>query len=552
MLASTAWGRRTLRTLTLSAGVVGAPAAALACGGLFCNSTQPINQSAERILFSRDGATLNMHVRISYSGPPTEFAWLLPAPPDVETDLSSEQLFQLLDQQAAPLFQLQRQLDNNCAQPEFAPSAGGGGVDDRDNEPSPQDPGVQVLSREAIGPYDRVILQADNVGVLRAWLDENAFAIPPAVDATLTPYIEMGDVFVAIKLLPGADSGDIQPLHLKFTSDTAAIPLLPTRVAADPDMGLIVHVLDGDRAIPKNYAHVQINEAAIDWPAAGANYADVVSQAADEAAGGKAWVTDYAGTSDFLAGGLQPVPENVVEGVKTARTLGDLTAWLSFGDADMQRLVADYFEVPAGVSPAQFFNCPDCFGPVDYAQAVDGLAIAERLDKEINAPREGLLALLAKHDYLTRLYTTMSPEEMDQDPIFGTNPDLAPVDRQRTATWYVVCDDQGRELSSLSYVETPSGLRFQFDENGQVPDAIQRQAGETVRGQGVPAARIIERMFEQGQAEIITDNTKALRARYLGADKSSGCDCDATDGAPPASLGLLLLGLLAPRLRRRR
>ena len=542
---------RIRHSLLLAAGASLAPAAALACGGLFCNTTQPVNQSAERILFSRDGQTMNMHVRISYQGPPTEFGWLLPVPPDVETALSSEQLFAALAQQAGPIFNLVQDFDDSCVQARAVPGNAafdGAEADAGAQDPSP--PSVQVLSREAIGPYDRVILDADNVTVLRDWLDSEGFAIPADVDATLTPYIEMGSVFVAVKLLPGTDSGDIAPLRLRFTSDTPAIPLLPTRVAANPDMGVIVHVLDGDRAIPKNYAHIQINEAAIDWQSAGANYADVVSAAADEAAGGKAWATDYAGASSLVAGMFDPFPGEVIEGVKTAETLGDLQRWLPFTDADVQRVLAGYFEVPEGVAANQFFSCPDCFGNVDWSQAVDGQALAAELAAEVNAPREELKALFASHDYLTRLFTTMSPAEMDQDPIFSTNPDLAGVDRQRTATWHIVCDDDGSELTSLSYVETPSGLRFQFDDDGSVPDAIVRQAGETVRGKDVPAARIIEKMFERGQPAIISDRTAALQARYEGAEKS-GCDCDATDSGSPVTLGVLLLGL-AGLLRRRR
>ena len=47
------------------------PGAALACGGLFCDTTQPVNQAAERILFGFDGPTLHMHVRINYRAHPT-------------------------------------------------------------------------------------------------------------------------------------------------------------------------------------------------------------------------------------------------------------------------------------------------------------------------------------------------------------------------------------------------------------------------------------------------------------------------------------------------
>jgi len=528
----------------LAAALVGGlPSAALACGGLFCNATQPVNQSAERILFAQeDDGKMHMHVRISYAGPPTDFAWLLPTPPDVETELSSEQLFQALDQQVAPIFSIQRQLGETC----LDARAAAGFEDDSGNGGGPEPPAapsVDVLSREAVGPYDRVILRADNVGVLRGWLDENGFAIPEGVDATLTPYIEMGSVFVAIKLLPGADAGDVVPLHLSFTSSTAAIPLVPTRVAADPDMGVIVHLLAGDRAIPKNYAHVQINEAAIDWLSAGSNYGDVVSAAADEAAGGKAWATDYAGPSDVIPPSIAPIDEATVAQIKQARTLGDLLSIYNFQDADLLRLAGGFIEPPDGVPAAQFLACPFCYD-VDPSKPVDGEALAAQIEAEVNPPRVELAALFAQHDYLTRLYTTMSPEEMDQDPIFATNPDLGPVDRLRTAVWHVVCDEQGNELSSLSFVDTPSGLRFQFDENGQVPDAIQRQAGATVRGADAPAARIIERMFEQGQPEVISDNTKALRARYSAQGGDGGCGCDVDQGGSPATAGLLFLGLL--------
>ena len=100
----------------------------------FCNNVNPVNQSAERILFAQhaDEGKLEMHIQIQYAGPPTDFGWILPTAPDVETDLSSEALFSSLDRLFGPVFRLGMEFGPNCEQFDFAVSedanqAGGGG-----------------------------------------------------------------------------------------------------------------------------------------------------------------------------------------------------------------------------------------------------------------------------------------------------------------------------------------------------------------------------------------------------------------------------------------
>jgi uncharacterized protein (TIGR03382 family) len=564
-----------MRTLVAALAVALLPHAALACGGMFCNNNQPITQSAERILFAQDGDQIEMHVQIAYQGPPQSFGWLLPVPPDVETTLSSEQLFTQLDATFGPRFQLITEFDEDCPPPPFAADgAGGGPAGGRDN-------GVNVISREAIGPFDRAILEADDVMVLRAWLDREGFQIPEGTDEKLQPYVDAGAVFVAVKLLPGADTGDIQPLRLTFTASLPSIPIRPTAVATEPDMGLIVHLLGSARAIPKNYRHLQINEAAIDWVGGGQNYADVVSQAADEA-GGQGFATDFAGPHEAqLDALLQPIEGERLEGLRAATTLREAVDALgNLNDADLQRVLGDFFELPEGVTPAQFFQCPDCWGNVEWEQAVDGAALAADIEATVNPARAPILALLAGHPYLSRLYTTMSADEMTLDPEFAYNPDLDGQPNVRTATRRIHCAPGGVDMGSD--IVLANGLSFALD-GGAVPDAIQRQAGETVRGEGVPAAAVIEQMEERGQPIVIDDRTDALAERYnggmpgggpgggpgagpgagpggggadggvpgRGADGGDdGCDCDATDGGTPFGLLGLLLGL--GLLRRRR
>ena len=80
---------------------------ALACGGFFCDAVQPVVQDAEVVVFSVDedagpiGET-TMHVQVSYEGPPTEFAWVLPVRGTPELQLSSQALFDAIIQQTGP------------------------------------------------------------------------------------------------------------------------------------------------------------------------------------------------------------------------------------------------------------------------------------------------------------------------------------------------------------------------------------------------------------------------------------------------------------------
>ncbi|MEZ4436233.1 MAG: DUF2330 domain-containing protein [bacterium] len=545
-----------MRSLTPSllagAALLAAPAAALACGGFFCDNAQPINQSAERILFAADGATMHMHVQVAYQGPPQDFGWLLPAAPGVEVALSSEQLFTSLDQLYGPRFIVRQLFDPGCEPPPVdfdggpfpAPEAGGEG-------------GVDVLSRQPVGPYDSAVLQADDVMVLRAWLDENGFQIPPAIDAKLQPYIDRGQVFVAIKLLPGADAGDITPLHLSFPASRPAVPIVPTGVAAEADMGVIVHVLGGARAVPLNYRHVEINEAALDLAAGGSNYVDVVAAAVDEA-GGLAFATDFAGAiDDRLATALRPIDLAAAAALATVR---DLVSGAIPLDADIQRVAAGQLVLPEGITPADFWQCPFCYDDV-LDQPLDAAALAAEIEAEVNPAREHLGALLARHGYLTRLFTTLNPDEMTLDPEFGQNPDLPEQPATRTIEVRVPCDGGQPDRDGAELVNA-AGETVPADLSGQ--SAVRRAGGETVNGADRPAAAVIARLTEAGPPEIIGGNGEdppPMPGADGGVDvpggggspggTDGGCACDAGTGAPaaPTLAALALLALAGVRRR---
>ena len=562
--------RRALTAVALGLGLGGAllasPRPAQACGGLFCNSAQPVNQSAERILFAREGDTMHMVVKLTYQGPPIDFGWLLPVPADVTSRIGSVALFDQFDLLYAPRFVLNQVFAEGC-EPFFgdggaggqggaggAGGSGGGGGE----------PGVQVISREVVGPYDQVVLRTESVDDLRTWLTDNAFQFPAGSDALLQGYLDMGSAVLALKLVADADENDVVPIHLTFTSDTAAIPLRPTAVAAQPDMGILVHLLGPSRAVPINYSHVQINEAAIDWVNAGANYADVVSQAADEA-GGQAFVTDAAQRSDMFP--LQVPDAALVARVRATRTLGEVfNEPLDRADADIVRLLGRFFAPPEGATVAEFLNCPPCYDEDFANRAFDGEGFAEALETEVALSRRLLENVFLIHPYVTRLFTTMSADEMAEDPIFAFNPDLEDVARTHQADQIISCDADGNADFVNTIIQTADGQRIPTGD--AAPLFIQRQNGLTVRGEETRAAAVVERMFTSGQPELIEAYTPDMGGGGAGGSGGAGsdadggpnanggggdegCACDVADGPAPVAPLALLFGLLGLTRRRR-
>jgi hypothetical protein len=511
-----------------------------ACGGFFCNAFQPVNQNAEKIFFAKDAGKIHMHVQINYVGPPVDFGWILPAPSDVETTLSSEALFAALDRLYTPSFFLNYEYDESCQTDEIYedyPSYGGNSasVDEESNPPPP----VQVLSRENIGPYDRAIIQASTVQSLRDWLDANQFAIPDDIDSKLQPYIDLNSAFVVIKLLAGQDAGDIVPLSMTFSGDRPSIPLKPTAVAASNDMGVIVHFLDQHRAVPVNYQHVQINEKAIDWSSYGSNYPDVVSQAIDEA-GGKAFVTDYAGpVGDQLPDLMRPYSEAELGEIERITTTSDLfNLSIDRTNPDYQRILLPMLMPPEGISAADYAACPNCYALEE--QPLDGAMLAEKIRTEINPIYTDLHSLLTSLPYLTRLYSTLSPSEMIDDPLFSFNPDLEDVAKQHTATAKVICDENAITIETR--ITLSSGETYLLAE----VETTARQDGETIRG-NVPAANVIERMMEAGQPEIIEVDQPEIISEKTSTTKtnSSNANDEGCQQAPSSLFSTLLLSLIS-------
>ncbi len=339
--------------------------------------------------------------------------------------------------------------------------------------PTSAEDGVTVVAEERVGPYDTVVITADDPAAVVHWLADNGYQLGALGPELLAPYVEGGMHFLALRLAPDRELGDLQPIAMTYAADTPMIPIQLTAVATEPDLGVTAWILGDARAVPVNYRHVQINEALVDWFYGGFNYEDVVTAAVDEAEGGLAFVTDYAGPSLIMEDRIyQPDRWNL----DALRRIDDpgrfIDALLRQGfprDAQMQSLLRRHVPMPQAVldegvlqvvfgggieawTQAQedgrllsiaeraFYNDISAFEEWTGDLVLDPAAFVDDVDAVIVTPLRETQALFDTYPVLTGLYTTLSAGEMTLDPVFDFNPDLPEVSNLRTAAARWECE----------------------------------------------------------------------------------------------------------------
>jgi hypothetical protein len=352
-----------------------------ACGGFFCGR-QPVDQTAERILFEVGQDSVTMTTQISYNGSAADFAWILPLSevPALESlAVFPQKALNALDSNSGPNF-IQPN-DPACNQYRFATQAsgvgGGAGSGGSDGGPPP----VTVYIRAEVGPYDAAVVGSSSPTELVSWLRTEGYRITAAMEPYVARYTEEGMKFLALKLQDSADVKDLKPFRFTLPGTAPSIPLRMTALAAEPEMGIVVFVLGQRRFEGKNWANVEIaddqiryNPFSYSFPVR-TNWTQLVAKVVD-AAGGQGWVTEFAGPS------------------------------ASYADQVRTQVQNDNFATPEDRDAAR-----------------------------------ALLASLDAYPYLTRLYSRLSAEEMTSDPVFGQSA-LGDVDRQHQLSRIVNGVDQ--------------------------------------------------------------------------------------------------------------
>ncbi len=538
----------------------------------------PVIQAGERILFAHQNGQVIAQIQIQYSGQPGDFGWLLPLPsvpmnkmgqPGI--DIGVDELFSQLTTTTQPKYRLNRvyEMCGSGIGPEDSPQAntdlanGAGGA-----APGSPGPGMgPLVVQSTVGPYDFAILKADSQDDMLNWLMTNRYFVPSGTDSVLGPYIRPGAYFLALKLQTGLSAGDLQPVVLNYQSDLPMIPIILTSVAATPNMGIQVWMLGDGRAIPRNYYHTIINDAQINWFTAGQNYNDVIIQAVGEANGKHSFVTEYAGSSGVMRNVLDSPGR--FNNLPMLATLSDPIGYVQQAltmfalNGQFTTIVSRYIPLPAalassGVTLGQYYQNIGFYlgqdrlqNPDKYADIAMALAnfapamLTAELQSKIAQPTLDAGTLFTTFPYLTRLYTTLSPQDMNSDPVFSYNPSLPDYPNVHDATLTYHCAGFfSQSRYSDATLDTPEGFHLDF--------TVDQASGSVWNPIDAPYSQQIQILQETGDPQIVADNTSAIRSA-LGQSGCSQSGPAVRRGGANVALTLLLgmSGLLYFRRRRR-
>ena len=520
---------------------------AVAGGGLF-GAADSIDKTSEQIIFRQDGDITTMMVRIRYAGEPQDFSWVIPVPSEPTISTGSDLLFTDLELATRPVFNLQRS-GSSCAV--ASPSAVTTATAQL-NDPVTQnvaDLDVQVDESLDVGPFEATVLQSDNSADLEQWLTGNGYVLSGRGALLLEDYVQAGMKFVALKLRSDQNEGSVVPVILRYKSDAPVIPIRLTEVSTVKDLGVLVWFLGDARAVPENYQHVVPNYTRLDWFAdprdVFGSYQQLISAAMDDV-GGRGFATDFSGVIEDLADHLVS-PSRFEDKLLALQQLSD-TEYLSsvqqnFFDSRVRNLVRSLLPLPEGQSETLYFSADGLALSYGTEQLTNARESIDRLiDEEIIDPVRRSRAIIDEQMVITRLFTTLSAEDMTLDPRFVFNPDMSDQQSARHATIELGCvDDQTQWHLELGSGTGRAGERVMIG-RGEPPasaPAVDQHASwktETTFSRGVPAVNT------QHEFDIVPINMPNLLALD---DSSGGTGTGTGTGGGAGTFGFALL-LIAP------
>jgi hypothetical protein len=249
---------------------------AAACGGCFAgppaSPSQTTQITGEKMLLTMSQQQTTLYDEITYSGEPSDFAWVLPIKGIATVGLSSDALFQQLGTDTAATIiapQINCPQQQYCGNADFGTATGSSGAGGSSGAPP-----VTVLSQAVVGPYETVQLASTDPMALRNWLAMHNYNVPAADGPVIDQYVTEGFNFLALKLVPGMGVNTMKPVRVTTTGATPNLPLRMVAVGSGAIVPITLWVLAEGRYDTVNMPSFQLDPTQLvwDWDTNDSNY----------------------------------------------------------------------------------------------------------------------------------------------------------------------------------------------------------------------------------------------------------------------------------------
>ena len=299
------------------------------------------------ILLSRDGFAVEMtevnalfivgedsttvHLKTHFDGASEDFVWLVPVPSTSKVELSHNDIFERLDEETWPRYDLlldegvETWSEENIKERfGFVPDLPELTFEHERNEacfnlvyewffPIADFFGFDYSTVVLADVRERetrstTIIKAQSPSEIAAWVADRGYESGRLNAATLQSYLEEDHAILAVEVTPPAYLenlqwiNQLQPIAFTYAGDVITAPLQLVASAGSISGKLTVDIAAEHRAIPENYLHVHLNQARLSWISlyglsffrrAPSNYDEILAEAVAEA-GHHAFSTEHA------------------------------------------------------------------------------------------------------------------------------------------------------------------------------------------------------------------------------------------------------------------
>jgi hypothetical protein len=219
---------------TLANVAMAAPGYACACGAIVPPVGGRAAMNHEVALLHWNGSSETVVMQLALNADTNNVALVVPTPAPATVTEGDKATFAELDTLTAPRVQQRR----HWVLGQLGPSA-----------PAPLEAaaprGPTVVNQVHLGPLEATTLAGGDLSGLQKWLDDNGYAIRPAVSDALGPYVRDGWSFVAIRLTSSDPIvGGLNPVRMTFPSTQLVYPMRLSVAATSPQQVTIFTLSD--------------------------------------------------------------------------------------------------------------------------------------------------------------------------------------------------------------------------------------------------------------------------------------------------------------------